>query len=71
MSEKTLSKRELVCLHWAALGKTSWETASILGISEHTVNFHLRNACGKLQVRNRRAAVASALRRGLLGTLTA
>lgn len=66
MPQKSLSGRELDCLHWAAIGKTSWETAHILGVSEHTVNFHLKNACGKLAVRTRRAAVAEALRRGLL-----
>ncbi|WP_459618680.1 response regulator transcription factor [Bordetella sp. 2513F-2] len=66
MSQKILSGRECECLYWAALGKTSWEIAAILGLSEHTVNFHLKNACAKLQVHNRRAAVAQALQRGLL-----
>lgn len=61
-----LSPRESASLHWSAIGKTSWETARILDISESTVNFHLRNACRKLQVRGRRAAVATAIRRGLL-----
>jgi DNA-binding CsgD family transcriptional regulator len=71
MSEKPLSAREIACLHWAAVGKTSWETAVILGVSEHTVNFHLGNACNKLNVQNRRAAVATALRKGLLTSFTA
>ncbi|WYX27042.1 helix-turn-helix domain-containing protein [Achromobacter xylosoxidans] len=66
-----LSPRESASLHWSAIGKTSWETARILDISESTVNFHLRNACRKLQVRGRRAAVATAIRRGLLNTVTA
>ncbi|MCY1313050.1 helix-turn-helix domain-containing protein [Achromobacter agilis] len=66
-----LSARQAACLQWAALGKTSWETARILGVSESTVNFHLRNACDKLGVRGRRAAVVEALRRGLLDALTA
>lgn len=66
-----LSPRESASLHWSAIGKTSWETARILDISESTVNFHLRNACRKLQVRGRRAAVATAIRRGLLHTFTA
>ena len=66
-----LSPRESVCLHWAAAGKTSWETGRILEISESTVNFHLRNASRKLQVRGRRAAVAAAIRRGLLHPVTA
>lgn len=67
---KPLSNRERSCLHWAAVGKTSWETALILGVSEHTVNFHLKNACRKLGVRTRRAAVVAALQGGLLGSLT-
>lgn len=68
MPEKKLSDREETCLHWAAAGKTSWETAIILGISERTINFHLQNACRKLSARNRRAAVAMALTKGLLNT---
>lgn len=66
MTAKALSARETDCLHWAAVGKTSWETGAILGVSERTVNFHLSNACGKLKVHNRRAAVAVALHRGML-----
>ena len=68
---ESLSMRQAACLRWAALGKTSWETARILGVSESTVNFHLRNACAKLGVRGRRTAVVEALRRGLLDSLTA
>ncbi|HEY9273060.1 helix-turn-helix domain-containing protein [Achromobacter sp.] len=68
---KPLSERQASCLHWAAMGKTSWETARILGVSESTVNFHLCNACDKLGVRGRRAAVVAALRLGLIEPLTA
>jgi DNA-binding CsgD family transcriptional regulator len=68
---KMLSDRQAACLYWSAAGKTSWETARILGVSESTVNFHLRNACAKLGVRGRRAAVAAALRQGLLDAVTA
>ncbi|KOF52644.1 MULTISPECIES: helix-turn-helix domain-containing protein [unclassified Achromobacter] len=71
MPPTPLTERQTACLHWAAAGKTSWETARILGISESTVNFHLRNACDRLSVRGRRAAVAEAIRRGLLDGLTA
>jgi LuxR family transcriptional regulator of spore coat protein len=63
---KRLSPRELSCLEWVAAGKTSWETSRILGISERTINFHVRNACGKLGVNRRAAAVAKAMRGGLL-----
>ncbi|NMK47186.1 helix-turn-helix domain-containing protein [Achromobacter sp. Bel] len=67
---KTLSDRQAACLYWSAAGKTSWETGRILGVSESTVNFHLRNACAKLGVRGRRAAVVAALRQGLLDGVT-
>ena len=66
MFKPPLSGRELQCLEWVSLGKTSWETASILGLSERTVNFHLRNACRKLNVYGRQAGVVKALRLGLL-----
>jgi len=66
MTKTSLSQRETECLRWAAWGKTSWEIARILGVAERTVNFHLQNACRKLQACNRRAAVAVALSRGLL-----
>jgi len=61
-----LSTRERECLHWVALGKTSWETGRILGLAERTVNFHIQNACRKLGVHGRQAAVTIALRDGLL-----
>ncbi|QEI09575.1 helix-turn-helix transcriptional regulator [Pigmentiphaga aceris] len=64
-----LSSREAECLHWAAVGKTSWETAQILEVRERTVNFHLGNAFGKLNVNNKQAAVARALMLGLLGNM--
>lgn len=66
MIRPPLSGRERQCLEWVSRGKTSWETATILGLSERTVNFHLRNACSKLNVYGRQAAVVQALRLGLL-----
>ncbi|WP_204269529.1 helix-turn-helix domain-containing protein, partial [Citrobacter freundii] len=36
-----LSERELECLRWVSLGKTAWETATIMGRSQRTVEFHL------------------------------
>lgn len=67
---KPLTKRELACLHWAAVGKTSWEMGMILGITERTINFHIHNACQKLAVHSRQAAITAALQAGLLDTLT-
>ena len=62
----TLTPGEREVLHWSAVGKTSWETSVILGISEHTVNFRLQSVCRKLGVRGRTAAVSRALVLGLI-----
>ena len=48
-----LTPREKEVLLWAARGKTSWETAKLLGLSEATVNQHLRNTMAKLDASNR------------------
>lgn len=67
---KPLTSRELTCLSWAAIGKTSWEVGVILNLTERTVNFHIHNACKKLQVHSRQAAITTALRAGLLPMVT-
>lgn len=64
-----LSSRELTCLRWVAIGKTSWEIAAILGVTERTINFHVGRACRKLGVTRRQAAVAMALEKDLLPAL--
>jgi DNA-binding CsgD family transcriptional regulator len=48
-------------LIWAARGKTSGEMATILGVSERTVNFHCEQAMKRLDVINRTQAVAQAI----------
>lgn len=63
---KPLSQKELACLYWASIGKTSWEAGKILGLSERTVNFHIQAACRKLGVYRRQAAITTALRAGWL-----
>jgi DNA-binding NarL/FixJ family response regulator len=55
-----LHDRELECLTWSARGKTSPEIATILSISKRTVNFHIENACRKLNVSTRTEAVVKA-----------
>jgi len=64
---KPLTERELTCLQWVAIGKTSWETGRILGLAERTINFHIQNACRKLGVHGRQAAITMALQTGQLG----
>lgn len=67
---KPLTARELACLHWTSIGKTSWETGVILGITERTVNFHIQNACRKLGVHGRQAAITIALNAGLVSGIS-
>lgn len=61
-----LSKRETECLTWVASGKTAWEVAQILSISESTVIFHIENAKKKLTAVTVTHAVALAVGRGLI-----
>ncbi len=55
-----LNEREIECLTWSARGKTSPEIAQIVNISKRTVNFHIENACRKLNVSTRTEAVVKA-----------
>jgi DNA-binding NarL/FixJ family response regulator len=56
----SLSEREVASLSWSARGKSSSEIATILGLAKRTVDFHIENACRKLQVSTRTEAVAKA-----------
>lgn len=56
-----LSEREKEVLRWLTTGKTSWEIAQILLISERTVNYHVQNIIRKLDAVNRAHAVAIAI----------
>jgi len=49
-----------------ALLSTNRQAAQELFLSEHTVNFHMKNILHKLHVRNRAQAVAYAVRTGLV-----
>lgn len=61
-----LSPRERECLTWCAMGKTSDDIATILGISEGVVRIHLQSAQNKLNCLNRTHAVAKALANRLI-----
>lgn len=61
-----LSKRECEVLDWVSLGKSSWEISQLLGISEHTVKFHVSGILRKLDATSRSQAVAIALQMGML-----
>jgi DNA-binding CsgD family transcriptional regulator len=64
-----LSPRERECLLWIAEGKTHWETAMILGLSEHTVRCYLESARHKLGAANNTHAVNKAGKASLLTQL--
>lgn len=59
--DTSLSDRELECLRWCALGKTNGDIGFILGISENTVRFHMKNIFRKLNVSSRVQAVSRAV----------
>lgn len=61
---RMLTPKELECLRWASLGKTSEDTARLMGISPTTVETHFKNAATKLAVHNRVHTVAEAIRQG-------
>ncbi|MBX9661544.1 MAG: helix-turn-helix transcriptional regulator [Nitrospiraceae bacterium] len=63
-----LSPRELTVLLWMKEGKTNWEIAQILGLSERTVRFHVGGIFEKLDVTSRTQAVARALGAGLIAS---
>jgi LuxR family quorum-sensing system transcriptional regulator CciR len=61
-----LSPRQSECLAWVARGKTSWEISVILGITRHTVDFHITEAMKRLNVHSRTAAAVSATVQGFI-----
>jgi LuxR family transcriptional regulator, quorum-sensing system regulator SdiA len=66
MPAAKLSLQETSVIKWAGEGKSSWETAFILQISEQTVKYHLANIYRKLQVSSKTQAVIKAYKMGLL-----
>ena len=56
-----LTARERECLTWCAVGRTSEDIATILGISEGVVRIHLQSAQHKLNCLNRTHTVAKAM----------
>jgi two-component system nitrate/nitrite response regulator NarL len=61
-----LTRRELEMLELLAEGLSNADIAAQLFVSPETVKAHLRNMFGKLGVSDRTAAVAAALRKGLI-----
>ena len=63
---ESLTARERDVLQLLAEGMANRAIASALGISEHTVKFHLASIFGKLGASTRTEAVRRGLRRGLI-----
>ena len=61
-----LTAREQDVLEQIAAGRSNREIASALGISEHTVKFHVSAVLGKLGVSSRAAAIRRGVQRGLV-----
>ncbi|MCE2542561.1 MAG: response regulator transcription factor [Acidobacteria bacterium] len=63
---KHITPRELQVIELVSQGMRNKEIAASLGISEETVQVHLRNIYLKLNVNDRTAVLAVAVRRGLI-----
>ena len=61
-----LTPREVEILRWTMEGKTAWGVGAIIGVSEATVNFHLRNVFRKLGASSKHQAVLKALKMRLI-----
>lgn len=60
-TETHLSLREREVLGWIAFGKSSKDIATIMSLSEHTINDYVNKAAEKLSASNRTEAVFRAL----------
>jgi DNA-binding NarL/FixJ family response regulator len=66
VADERLTVREQEVLEWLSQGLSNRRIAERLGISEHTVKFHINAIYGKLGASTRTEAVNHALRRGWL-----
>jgi DNA-binding NarL/FixJ family response regulator len=62
----TLTPRELQVMELIGVGMQNKEIGASLGISEETVQVHVKNILGKLGTRDRTAAISVAVRRGII-----
>ncbi len=60
-AQELLSDRQKEVLYWIYKGKTNWEIASIMGLSEYATKYHVSHILAKLNVANRAQAVNKGL----------
>ena len=65
-SRRSLSPRETQVIELITHGSRNKEIAAALGISEETVQVHVKNLLAKLGVHDRTAAITVALQRGII-----
>jgi DNA-binding NarL/FixJ family response regulator len=63
---EALTPREIEVLRLLAEGVGNKEIASRLGLSEHTVKFHVASIMGKLGAESRTEAVTMGIRHGII-----
>jgi LuxR family quorum sensing-dependent transcriptional regulator len=61
-----LTPRETDVLKWVARGKTNWEIANIMAVTEATIKEHVGNICRKFGVKTRAHAVSLAIWHGYI-----
>ena len=61
-----LPQRQLEILKLTMEGKSAWVVGSVLGISENTVNYHMKRLFEKLDVSTKSQAVLKAMELGLI-----
>ena len=66
LRQQALTGRELEVLQLIADGRRNKEIASILRISEETIQGHIKNILAKLEVHDRTEAVTLGIRRGII-----
>jgi len=64
--QQVLSSREIEVLTLVAEGMRNREIAMALGISEETVQVHVKHILHKLEVKDRSAAITTGIRRGII-----
>ena len=61
-----ITQQEMKCMELVAQGKSSWVCSQILGLSEHTVTFHIKNVMAKLGVNSRTTAAIELVKAGII-----